>query len=56
MSFNSEPIVQQVQTDFHNLLAYVTGPQARTQPAYTVELTLVRLCWRWARPWYASSF
>jgi hypothetical protein len=42
MSFNSEPIVQQVQTDFHNLLAYVTGPQARTQTAYTVELTLFR--------------
>jgi len=40
MSFNSEPIVQQVQTDFHNLLAYVTGPEARTQTAYTVELTL----------------
>lgn len=42
MSFNSEPIVQQVQTDFHNLLAYVTGPEARTQTAYTVELTLFR--------------
>ena len=42
MSFNSEPIVQQVQTDFHNLLAYVTGPEARTQTAYSVELTLFR--------------
>jgi hypothetical protein len=42
MSFNSEPIVQQVQTDFHNLLAYVMGPEARTQTAYTVELTLFR--------------
>jgi hypothetical protein len=42
MSFNSQPIVQQVQTDFHNLLAYVTGPEARTQTAYTVELTLFR--------------
>jgi hypothetical protein len=42
MSFNSEPIVQQVQTDFHNLIAYVTGPEARTQTAYTVELTLFR--------------
>lgn len=42
MSFNSEPIVQQVQTDFHNLLAYVTGAEARTQTAYTVELTLFR--------------
>src|SRR5437879_11164185 len=42
MSFNSEPIVQQVQTDFHNLIAYVTGPDARTQTAYTVELMLFR--------------
>src|SRR6266498_420038 len=42
MSFNSEPIVQQVQTDFHNLIAYVTGPEARTQTAYSVELTLFR--------------
>lgn len=42
MSFNSEPIVQQVQTDFHNLIAYVTGPQARAQTAYAVELTLFR--------------
>src|SRR5262245_33173223 len=42
MSFNSEPIVQQVQSDFHNLIAYVTGPEARTQTAYTVELTLFR--------------
>jgi hypothetical protein len=42
MSFNSEPIVQQMQTDFHNLIAYVTGPDARTQTAYTVELTLFR--------------
>jgi hypothetical protein len=42
MSFNSEPIVQQVQTDFHNLLTYVTGAEARAQTAYTVELTLFR--------------
>src|SRR5215510_2630254 len=42
MPFNSEPIVQQVQSDFHNLIAYVTGPEARTQTAYTVELTLFR--------------
>jgi hypothetical protein len=42
MSFNSEPIVQQVQTDFHNLLAYVMGAEARAQTAYTVELTLFR--------------
>ena len=39
MSFNSEPIVQQVQTDFHNLLAFVTGPEARTQTAPDVTLT-----------------
>ena len=28
--------------DFQNLLAYVTGPNARSQTAYTVELTLCR--------------
>jgi hypothetical protein len=42
MPSTSEPIVQQVQDDFHALLAYVTGPQATTQTAYTVELTLFR--------------
>ena len=42
MTSNPEPIVQQVQTDFHNLIAYVTGPEARTQTAYLVELTLFR--------------
>jgi hypothetical protein len=33
MTSNSEPIVQQVQHDFHNLVAYVTGPDARAQTA-----------------------
>ena len=42
MPSNSEPIVQQVQDDFHALLAYVTGPDSATQTAYTVELTLFR--------------
>jgi hypothetical protein len=42
MTSNPEPIVQQVQHDVQNLLAYVTGPQARAQTAYTVELTLFR--------------
>ena len=42
MTSNPEPIVQQVQHDFQNLLAYVTGPNARSQTAYTVELTLFR--------------
>jgi hypothetical protein len=42
MTFNPEPIVQQVQGEFQNLLAYVTGPEARWQTAYTVELTLFR--------------
>ena len=42
MPSNSEPIVQQVQHDFHALLAYVTGPDSTTQTAYTVELTLFR--------------
>jgi hypothetical protein len=42
MTSNSEPIVQQVQHDFQNLVAYVTGPDTRAQTAYTVELTLFR--------------
>src|SRR6266508_2771008 len=42
MSSNSEPIVQQVQHDFQSLIAYLTGPEARCQTAYTVELTLFR--------------
>src|SRR3712207_2341236 len=42
MTSNSDPIVQQVQHDFQTLLAYVTGPEAHTQTAYTVELTLFR--------------
>src|SRR6266536_4535060 len=42
MSSNATPIVQQIQGDFHALIAYVTGPQAQTQSAYTVELTLFR--------------
>jgi hypothetical protein len=39
---NAAPIVQQVQQDFQALLAYITGPQAQSQTAYTVELTLFR--------------
>lgn len=42
MTSNPESIVQQVQCEFQNLLAYVTGPDARSQTAYTVELTLFR--------------
>jgi hypothetical protein len=42
MTSNPEPIVPQVQGAFQNLLAYVTGPEARLQRAYTVELTLCR--------------
>jgi hypothetical protein len=42
MTSNPEPIVQQLEHDFQNLLAYVTGPDARAQTAYTVELTLFR--------------
>jgi hypothetical protein len=36
------PIVQQVHQDFQALLAYLTGPEALTQTAYQVELTLFR--------------
>ena len=42
MTSNPEPIVEQVQHEFQNLLTYVTGPDARSQTAYTVELTLFR--------------
>jgi hypothetical protein len=42
MTSNPEPIVQQLHHEFQNLLAYVTGPEARLQTAYTVELTLFR--------------
>jgi len=33
MTSNLEPMVQQVQHDFQNLRAYVTGPDARSQTA-----------------------
>jgi hypothetical protein len=42
MTSNPEPIVQQLQCEFQNLLAYVTGPGAGSQMVYTVELTLFR--------------
>ena len=42
MTSNPEPIVQQLQDEFQNLLAYVTGPDARAQTAYSVESTLFR--------------
>ncbi len=42
MPSNAAPIVQQIQADFHALIAYVTGPEAQTQSAYTVELTRFR--------------
>jgi hypothetical protein len=42
MTANPEPIVQPRQHEFHNLLAYITGPDARSQTAYTVALTLFR--------------
>jgi hypothetical protein len=40
MTSNPESIVQHLQHEFQNLLAYVTGPDTRSQTAYTVELTL----------------
>jgi hypothetical protein len=39
---NATPIVQQVQQDFQALIAYITGPEAHTQTAYIVEVTLFR--------------
>jgi hypothetical protein len=42
MASHSDAMVQQVQADFQHLRADVTGPDAQTQTAYTVELTLFR--------------
>ncbi len=42
MPSNATPIVQQVQQDLQALVAYLTGPDAQTQTAYTVELTRFR--------------
>lgn len=42
MPSNAAPIVQQIQSDFQALIAYLTGPEAQTQTAYTVERTLFR--------------
>ena len=42
MTANPAPLVPQRQHDFHNLLASITGPEARWQTASTVELTLFR--------------
>ena len=42
MTSNMSAIVQQIQQDFQALLTFVSGPEAHTQTAYTVELTLFR--------------
>ncbi|MCA1598083.1 MAG: ISKra4 family transposase [Chloroflexi bacterium] len=42
MPSNSDLIVQQLHADFHALLTFVSGPEAHSQTAYTVELTLFR--------------
>ena len=42
MPSNPEPIVPQLPHAFQNLRADVTGPEARSQTASTVELTLFR--------------
>src|SRR5262249_56341572 len=42
MTSNVSPIVQQIQQEFQALLTYVSGPEAHTQTAYTVEVTLFR--------------
>jgi hypothetical protein len=41
LTSNPESIVEQLQEEFQNLLAYVTGPDARAQTAYRVESTLL---------------
>ena len=40
MSANAEPIVAQIRHDMQALMDYVTGPDAASQTAYTVELSL----------------
>ncbi|MDQ3522444.1 MAG: ISKra4 family transposase [Gemmatimonadota bacterium] len=42
MSSNSEPIMQQLQHDFKELLALVSGPEAFTHSAYSIESRLFR--------------
>jgi hypothetical protein len=42
MTSNADESVQQVQQGFQALVAYVTGADAQTQTAYTVELTRFR--------------
>ncbi|MGH8057344.1 MAG: ISKra4 family transposase [Candidatus Entotheonellia bacterium] len=42
MASNAALTVHQLQHDFHNLIAYVTGPEAQSHTAYEVELTLFR--------------
>jgi hypothetical protein len=42
MASNPEQTVHQIQHDCHNLMAYVTGPEACSHTAYAVELTLFR--------------
>src|SRR5215216_5025321 len=42
MPSTAEPISAQVQQQFQDLVAYVTGPETRASTAYEVELTLFR--------------
>ena len=42
MPSTAEPIIAQVQQQFQELVAYVTGPATRSSTAYEVELTLFR--------------
>ena len=42
MPSTAEPIIAQVQQQFQELVAYVTGPETRASTTYEVELTLFR--------------
>jgi hypothetical protein len=42
MPSTAEPMIAQVQQQFQDLVAYVTGPETRSSTAYEVELTLFR--------------
>jgi hypothetical protein len=45
MTFNSQEIIQDVRAEFENLLKFVTGEQARTAKADSIERGLFKMLW-----------
>ncbi|MGD8405181.1 MAG: hypothetical protein PVJ21_16075, partial [Anaerolineales bacterium] len=43
MTFNSQEIIQDIHKDFEDMLAYVTGVQARTATADATERGLFKM-------------